>query len=298
MVNKKTDPLQLVLFGLSTPVFVMDREGNPYYANKAAMDLLGKGIDPTATPDDLAQIYQAKLAGTDEPYPTQRMPIVRALFGESSSVDDMVIARPGGDVRIHVDGSPIFGVNGQVEYAVACFRDVTRERQLEAHMYTDQLTGALNRHALERDLPAAIRRIERTGRTLGVVFLDINRFKPVNDEYGHHIGDRLLHEFTQRLRSACRSQEQPYRYGGDEFVLICENLDGEDAIERIRARVADAVEGEYQFGKLRLEIRAAVGASHTRSAATPPARLLMDADARMYDHKNGVQQAATKAQGA
>ena len=285
MQETQTDPLRLVLFGLSTPVFVIDNTGRPFYANKAALDLLGKGINPSAEPGDLAEVYQAKIAGTDQPYPVQRMPIVRALSGEVCSVDDMVIDRPDGRIHIHVDASPIFGADGRVAYAAACFRDITRERKLERDMYYDKITGALNRHALERDLAAAIRRLERTRGLLGVVFMDINGFKPINDEHGHHVGDRLLGEFTRRLRSVCRGHEQPYRYGGDEFVLICEGLDHESSVEGVRSRVARAVEGDYAIGGLRLDISAAVGSSSTRSSSTPPARLLMEADARMYRDK-------------
>ena len=285
MQSEWTDPLHLVLHGLSTPVFVIDREGKPYYANRAATDLLGRDVDPTARPEDLAETYQARIVGTDEPYPSQRMPIVRALLGETCSIDDMVIERPGGAIRIQVDGSPIFGVDGRVEYAVACFRDITREHELEQHAYRDVLTGALNRHALERDLPAAIARIERSGSFLGVVFADLNGFKRINDLHGHHVGDQLLFEFTSRLRSVCRSHEQPYRYGGDEFVLICENLADEAIVEAIRSRVLRAVDGEYVFGDIRLDISAAVGVSSTGSSSTPPARLLMEADSRMYGDK-------------
>lgn len=285
MHEAQTDPLTLVLSGLSTPVFVIDHTGSPYYANRAALDLLGKGIDPSAKPGDLAEVYQAKIAGTDQPYPTQRMPIVRALAGEATSVDDMVIDRPDGRVHIEVDASPIFGADGRVAYAAACFRDVTRERQLERDMYYDKVTGALNRYALERDLAAAILRLERSQGLLGVVFMDLNRFKPINDEHGHHVGDRLLHDFTRRLRSVCRSHEQPYRYGGDEFVLICESLEDESSVEGIRSRVQRSVEGEYVIGDLRLDISAAVGTSSTRSSTTSPAQLLMEADARMYQEK-------------
>ena len=126
--------------------------------------------------------------------------------------------------------------------------------------------------------------------------MDLNGFKLINDEHGHHVGDQVLLEFTRRLRSACRGHEQPYRYGGDEFVLICEDLDDEAAVEAIRSRVAHAVAGECVFDGIALHISAAVGASSTRSPDTPPARLLVEADARMYRDK--VDPSATNPAGA
>jgi diguanylate cyclase (GGDEF)-like protein len=285
MDDPGSDPLHLVLFNLPTPVFVIDRDGRSYYANRAAVELLGTGVDPSAGPEDLAECYQAKVFGTDEPYPSSRMPIVRALYGETSTVDDMVIARPDGDILISVTGAPIFGRDGQVAFAVASFRNISRERQLEMHAFRDDLTGLQNRRSLDRDLAAALRRIERTHAPLGILFIDIDNFKRINDEWGHPVGDQVLVEAGRRIRGMCRRVETPYRYGGDEFVVICENLSGLGDIQAIGERVRNALGGEYDLKGRRLAVHVSVGAAATDSAATPPARLLAEADATMYGRK-------------
>jgi signal transduction histidine kinase len=113
-------------------VFVIDAaSGNPFYSNRAAKQILGKGIDPGARPDDLAEVYQAVMAGSTEPYPTDRMPVVRALRGESSFVDDMVIRRPGGAIPLHVSASPIYNSEGRIAYATAAFMDVSERVKVE-----------------------------------------------------------------------------------------------------------------------------------------------------------------------
>ena len=154
---------------LPLAIFVLDAAGQPTYANEAARQLLGKGIDPRAAPDHLAEVYQAFVAGTEQPYPTHRMPIVRALAGETSVVDDMEIRRAGESRRIRVWGSPIRDPLGHVEFGLAVFEDVTERKRTEAelklaHELAVPVTEARTVHEA---LAIALRRIcETTGWVL------------------------------------------------------------------------------------------------------------------------------------
>lgn len=125
-------PLASFLEWLPVAVFVLQAEGNPVYANVAAYKLLGRGADPSIPVSRLADTYRARLAGTGEPYPTERMPIVRALHGESSTVDDMVVDGPAGPIPVEVWATPVVGPDGEVAYAVAAFQDITERRRAEA----------------------------------------------------------------------------------------------------------------------------------------------------------------------
>jgi PAS domain S-box-containing protein len=130
--QQRTRQLFSFLEEIPAGVFVLDAEqGKPFYANRYAVDLLGRGVDPAATPDTLAQVYQANVAGTDEPYPQERMPLVRALSGERSAVEDMELQREGRRVSLHVAGAPIPGPGGEVAFAAAVFLDVTAQREAE-----------------------------------------------------------------------------------------------------------------------------------------------------------------------
>ena len=115
-------------------VFILDAKGKPVYANQMAQRLLGKGIAREQGPDQLAQVYQAYLAGTFDQYPTSRMPIVRALSGESSMIADMEIHRPDGIVPLQVWGAPIVDARGELVYATAVFSDITDRKQAEQRL--------------------------------------------------------------------------------------------------------------------------------------------------------------------
>lgn len=110
-----------ILEALPIGVFILDGKGKPRYANRVAEELLGKGIVPGLVKESLAEVYQAYEAGTSNPYPTARMPIVRALSGESSMVTDMEVHAPTEVVPLKVWGTPILNGEGEVLFAVAAF---------------------------------------------------------------------------------------------------------------------------------------------------------------------------------
>jgi PAS domain S-box-containing protein len=112
-------------------VFVANADGHPHYANREAERLLGRGIVPGAAPQELAEVYRAYVAGTEEFYPSGDMPLVRALSGETSHADDMEIRRVDGTVPVEVWGTPILAADSSVEFAITAFADVS-ERRLAA----------------------------------------------------------------------------------------------------------------------------------------------------------------------
>ncbi|MGH2682131.1 MAG: ATP-binding protein [Actinomycetota bacterium] len=116
---------------LPVAVFALDASGRPFYANRASRKLLGKGIEPDATPDQMAATYRVYVGGTDELYPVERMPIIRALAGRSSTADDIELRLPHGTVSVQVSASPILDEQGNVIYAIAAFQDITERKRLE-----------------------------------------------------------------------------------------------------------------------------------------------------------------------
>jgi diguanylate cyclase (GGDEF)-like protein/PAS domain S-box-containing protein len=112
-------------------VFVVDSAGRPFYANAASEKLLGRGATSEVGPGELAEAYQAYVAGTDEAYPTNQMPLLRALEGDTSTVDDMEISRPDARVPIQVWAGPMYDRSGNLAYAIAAFQDVSERRQAE-----------------------------------------------------------------------------------------------------------------------------------------------------------------------
>ena len=106
--------------------------GKPIIANREASRLLGRGILPDATEENLAEVYEAYKAGTSMRYPTQEMPIVRGMYGESSHVDDMVVVRPDGSkTRLEIFGTPVIDKQGRIAASLVSFIDITERKQVE-----------------------------------------------------------------------------------------------------------------------------------------------------------------------
>ncbi|MEH2209499.1 PAS domain-containing protein [Nostoc sp.] len=123
--------LQKILESVPVGIVVMDATGRPYYANQKAIQLLGKSVLPSVTPEQIVEVYQLYVAGTDRPYPTEQLMIKRALNGEQGSVDDIEIHQGNRIIPIESWGTPIFDESGNILYAIAAFQDITERKQAE-----------------------------------------------------------------------------------------------------------------------------------------------------------------------
>ncbi|MBW4687243.1 MAG: AAA-like domain-containing protein [Komarekiella atlantica HA4396-MV6] len=120
------------LEALPVGIFVINGNGQPQYANQTAQQILGKGIVTGATKDQLSKIYQAYLVGREELYPTEQHPIIQALSGKSSTVDNMEIHQGEKIIPLEVSATPIFDEKGEIIYAIAAFQDITQRKRSEA----------------------------------------------------------------------------------------------------------------------------------------------------------------------
>lgn len=139
-----------ILDALPFGLFILDASGSPVYGNEQSTRLLGLGPIKDLRPQDLASAYSAWIAGTDEPYPIDRMPIVRALRGERAFLSDMEIRRPDGSVFLEVEAAPVFDHQGKVLYAVSVFRDVTASRVMQEELTS--LVASLEKRVVEQEL--------------------------------------------------------------------------------------------------------------------------------------------------
>ncbi|MBC1221195.1 AAA family ATPase [Nostoc sp. UCD121] len=110
---------------------IIDGTGRPYYVNQRGIELMGKGIDPAATPEQLSEIYQFYVTGTDQIYPSEKLPIIRALSGERTRTDDIDIRQNNVTIPSEAWGTPVFDEQGNVVYAIAAFQDITERKQTE-----------------------------------------------------------------------------------------------------------------------------------------------------------------------
>jgi len=159
-------------------------------------------------------------------------------------------------------------------------------RTNEQQLLRDPLTGLPSRLQLMSRLQSAIARIDRTGRQVAVLFIDLDRFKIVNDSLGHHAGDRLLLAVTERLRKAVRRHELPARFGGDEFVLVCEDVANEDDAVAVAERLIKALSLPFELDGAQAHVAASVGIALTADPDASSDDLVRDADAAMYRAKD------------
>ncbi|MEA2319306.1 MAG: hypothetical protein QOD44_3495, partial [Solirubrobacteraceae bacterium] len=163
--------------------------------------------------------------------------------------------------------------------AVERHRDDERHRRAALH---DSLTGLPNRSlALDR-IAHALRRRDREGGTVAVLALDLDRFKLVNDSLGHAAGDELLVALAPRLRDAIRPGDTVARFGGDEFVVVCDGLDGPGAAVRVAERLSGTLAEPVELASGPQFIGASIGIALAQGEGHTPDSLLRDADAAMY----------------
>ncbi|MDQ4125912.1 MAG: diguanylate cyclase [Actinomycetota bacterium] len=281
---------------LPVAVFVVGRDGRPCYANPAAIELLGKGADPGSGPEDLSEVYAAYLSGTDHEYPPDQMPIVRALRGESCSVDDMEIRRPDGTVALQVWGTPVYDATSGIKYAIAAFTDITsrkraeralqeKEQQAQEQALRDDLTGLHNRRGLLHVMDALIKLGIRAERALSLVYIDLDHMKRINDTFGHVEGDRALVDAAGILQANLRESDFIARIGGDEFCIVLSG--GNDVQDSAAiARIDRAVVEHNATAGRPYEISFSIGVARF-DPANPATieELLREADAAMYRHK-------------
>lgn len=157
-------------------------------------------------------------------------------------------------------------------------------RELTQLALHDPLTGLPNRVLLADRIDQAMHVVQEQGGCFALMFIDLDGFKPVNDAFGHHIGDQLLREVGVRLREDLRSQDTLARIGGDEFVLLVQLAEPDDAL-RLAARQVGLIARAFRVAEHDLQISASVGIALYPGNGQTPQELLMNADAAMYHAK-------------
>jgi diguanylate cyclase (GGDEF)-like protein/PAS domain S-box-containing protein len=184
---------------------------------------------------------------------------------------------------------PVSGSSGEIQHWVLMFRDFTEAKRVRDEMQYrashDVLTGLLNRASFDEHLRRAIEHARAGGQMLGVLFVDLDRFKDVNDQHGHVAGDLVLRETGARLRSAVRTGDLVSRRGGDEFVVMLRHVCDAAEVGAVAQRIQAAMEPEFCVEDRRLPIRCSIGAAVYPRDATTARELLRFADKGMYDAK-------------
>ncbi len=149
----------------------------------------------------------------------------------------------------------------------------------------DALTGLPNRMLLADWLAADIQTSQRRNSQAAVLFVDLDKFKHVNDTHGHEVGDRLMRAVADRLRTMLRPEDRVIRFGGDEFVVLCPDINSAAAAEKVANRVIEIIEQPFTIGDDSMRISASVGVALAEHRGVKPEDVLRDADVAMYQAK-------------
>ncbi len=187
-------------------------------------------------------------------------------------------------VRLSV--SAIYDRTGALDGYFGIFQDITHEKQAEADLHRlafhDSLTGLFNRTEFQRVLTDAVHRGERYGEAFGLLFIDLDLFKEVNDSLGHAIGDRLLCEVAQRLRNCVRDTDRVFRLGGDEFTLLLPQIHEDTELSVVAEKVIQALKTPFVFDGQEVRVGCSVGVVSYPRDGHESDILLGHADAAMY----------------
>jgi diguanylate cyclase (GGDEF)-like protein len=167
--------------------------------------------------------------------------------------------------------------------------DVLHNKQHElAHLAShDVLTGLPNRMLFMEKLEAAIQEAAASGERLAVLFVDLDRFKQINDQFGHSVGDNALIVVARRLQHALCSDDMVARLGGDEFIVLIRGSRSADAAQGIASRIMRTLDDEVWVDEQRMTVGASIGISQFPTDGTSAEELLLNADAAMYAAKSG-----------
>ncbi len=213
---------------------------------------------------------------------------VRQLAGEEERVEFRMLST-NGEVRWVLSHASLVPARreGDEPYVLTLQADISARKELEAQLQRqatrDALTDLLNRHAVMEHLTHLFAR--RVREPVAVMFADLDRFKAVNDTFGHAAGDETLRVVADRIRGAVRSEDSCARLGGDEFVVVCEHPGAVDDVLRLAGRVRDRIALPIAVGDTTVSVDASIGVA-VASPGDDVASLLLRADAAAYRAKH------------
>lgn len=263
-------------------VFTYDLEGRLMSVNRATEaitgyyeeELLYKSPLPIVLPEDRIRT---------------QVHFDQAKKGKAQNYDIAIVHKSGRHVHINIANIPII-VDGEVTGVYGIAKDITErrlaEKRIEYMAYHDELTGLINRRFYERKLQEALSEAEASGNKLAILFLDMDRFKNVNDSMGHALGDELLQALADRLRRCLEDRHIMARLGGDEFTLLCRDVAGEEEVSEIANRIARVLDEPFRLKGCEFHMTASIGIAMYPGDGTDGDTLMRHADIAMYYAKN------------
>lgn len=262
-VDEERRRLKQILDTVSEGVLVVGQDRECQFVNPTAERILG--LDGEELPNGSYRNPEWGIRARDRTkVPDDRRPLDHVLSsgGSISDVGFDVVRPDGEEVVLSVNAAPLGSSGDEPAGAVVSLRDVTErkdfEEQLRRRALHDPLTGLPNRTLFHDRLEQNLESESRTGTSAAVLFLDIDRFKTINDSLGHEAGDRVLEEIARRLEGSVRDSDTVARMGGDEFTVLLEVPD-DRMVEQVAERITDALDQPVVLGEQRIPVELSIG---------------------------------------
>jgi diguanylate cyclase (GGDEF)-like protein/PAS domain S-box-containing protein len=280
----------LTLNSIGDAVLSTDTQGTVTYLNPVAERMTGWARhDATGRP--VAEVLRIIDATTREPVPNPMSQAVLLDRTVGLTPDCLLVGRAGSETAIEDSASPIRDPGGAVLGAVIVFRDVSearaRSRRALHLAQHDALTDLPNRVLLEDRLSQAMAMARRHGHRLAVLFLDLDRFKDVNDRRGHVAGDIVLQSVARRLLACVRHSDTVSRHGGDEFVVLLPQITHAADAAASAQKIIRALVVPHDVARHRVHLTVTVGISIYPDDGPDAETLVRCADTAMYRAKDG-----------
>lgn len=278
-----------ILKDINDGVLVVDAAGSVLDINPAARSILGLG--PRALPD---ASWEQTFCCVDEDGHSYKnsadLPLMRARNGEKFSNQVAIYRTPEQpDIVLSINGQGLFDSDRELVGGVITFRDMTeahrRADELEKRAQFDDLTGLANRNLFVEQLGRAIGRSQRKSAPLGALFIDLDRFKSVNDTLGHDVGDELLRQVAARLKKNLRVGDFTGRWGGDEFVVCLEDFGEAGNAGAAAQKLLLVLSEKYEVGNSEVYATPSIGIAMYPESGDTAEQLIKAADIAMYEAK-------------
>jgi len=272
-LEQSLEEKEAVLDSTMDGILTADTDGRIRYVNSSFLDLWGYESEQEVLDREITDLWQEseQVEGIQEQVLTQ---------GEWKGILSAE-TEPGEEMDVEIYAQVIKDKQGNPTRMTASFRDISQVRR-------DPLTGLYNRHYFNEQIEKEVSRGHRYGHELGVLMIDVNKFKKINDQYSHQIGDQVLQKMGDLLKQETREGDSVIRYGGDEYLVLMPETDGE--VSEVKERIEHQVEKWNQEQELvDMPITLAIGGTYWSPADEAGIEQIIDeADRKMYAEKERI----------
>lgn len=268
-------------------IVLMNRQKQYLYVSPSSTEIFGISPEEVGSRQPFFNVHPEDLPLVDEQF---QLAVQEA---RPYSLQLRIDHQHRGWIWTEMNGTPVYDQDGAFSHMVMIVRDISvqkkHEQQLEYYAFHDVLTGLPNRRYFQEYSSAKLTERAKSESAIALAVLDLDDFKKINDEYGHEAGDEVLKLFAERLSSLERAEFMPARMGGDEFVVLLENVKTHCQAEQAVEQIQRALAGNWKIGEALVAVDFSIGVAVASASGETVSSILKQADKAMYKQK-GLEQ--------